>query len=165
MCAALGGWRDKCAKFTLCSSHSAIQIRDCISAYWNKRNFMWLSGTWVCLLNKAWIKIWQAPNYGNQNMDSTPSPVIGSQTSDKVVHNSAQEQTGQGLWITTEEGLFKMWQTYKNVTANKNWNYFLHNSFCLCTPHLTDHLCTSWRKTWCFSSKAHSRPGVSRFWL
>ena len=129
-----GWWRDKCSKFTLCSSHSIIQIRDCISAYWNKRNFMWLSGTWVCLLNKARIKIWQAPNYGNQNMDSAPSPVIGSQTNDKVVHNFVQEQTGQGLWITTEEGLFKMWHIkMSQLTKTGIISYIIHSVSAPCT--------------------------------
>ena len=123
------GWWDKYTKFMLHSSHSTIQIRDCISAYWDKRNFTWLSGTWVCLLNKAWIKIWQAPTYGNQNMDSTPSPVISSQTNDKVVHSFVQEQTGQGLWIIPEEGLFKMWQTYKMSQLTKTGiiSYIIHS--------------------------------------
>ena len=143
VCSIWGWWWDKCANFMLCSSHSTIQIRDCMSAYWNKRNFTWLSGTWVCLLNKAWIKIWQALNYGNQNMDSTPSPVIGSQTNDKVVHNFVQEQTGQGLWITAEEGLFKMWQTYKMSQLTKTGiiSYIIHSVSAPCT-YKTDHLCT-----------------------
>ena len=62
-------------------------------------------------------------------MDSTPSPVISSQTNDKVVHSFVQEQTGQGLWIIPEEGLFKMWQTYKMSQLTKTGiiSYIIHS--------------------------------------
>lgn len=67
-------WGVGYSKSRLWSTYSVIQIRNCISAYWNQRNFTWLSETWGHPLIKAWIKTWRAPNPGNQNMGSTTLP-------------------------------------------------------------------------------------------
>lgn len=100
-------------KFMLCSSDSAIQIRNCTSAYWSKRDFMWLSETWVSLLSKAWIKARHVPHCGNQNMNSTILPVMGPKTHVKIVYNFVQGQIWQDLWIIPEESLLKIRQIYK----------------------------------------------------
>lgn len=107
------GGEKRYGKFMLCSSDSAIQIRNCTSAYWSKRDFMWLSETWVSLLSKAWIKAWHVPHCGNQNMNSTTLPVMGPKTNVKIVYNFVQGQIWKDLWIIPEESLLKIRQIYK----------------------------------------------------
>lgn len=128
-------WGERCGKLLLCSTDPALRLRNCMSAYRNKRNFIWLGETWVSPLGKAWIKAWQVPNNGNANMNSPTFPVMGSNTSYKVFYNFIQEQLWQGLWITPEECLFKVRQIHKMsylaLCVAIKCNYFLCNLFCL----------------------------------